>query len=574
MPTFHLNSFHPVTAMQIVIPMSGFGERFRKAGYAVPKPLIVVEGKPIIAHVVDMFPGETDFIFICNEAHLASPDYRMAEIILGCCPTARIVGIAPHKLGPMHAVEQVLDLLDPERPVVVNYCDFSCYWDWRHFRSFVAASRCGGAIPAYRGFHPHSLGTTNYAYLREQGGWVQDIREKRPFTADRLQEYASSGTYYFRSAALLRWAAGVQREQALTAGGEFYASLAYSPLLAAGEQIAVYPLQHFMQWGTPEDVAEYSAWSRLFRRLAEPAAADSKASGTLIMPMAGLGQRFTSAGFSQPKPLIPVSGLPMAVQAARQMPPSARQCFVIRADMRGADVIEAEMQHAFPSAHISRVAGLTEGQAISAKVGLDALAATGEPPEGPLTLAACDAGFLYRAEMLDSLLQDPEVDVLVWVARGLPNAMRHPAQFGWVDAEPSGAIRRVSVKAPLGQPATDPIVTGTFTFRRADDFSRALARMVAADDRVNGEFYLDTCVNHALAMGLRCWIFEVDHWICWGTPNDFQSFAYWQSCFDQWPAHPYRLEADTQVPADRIVALRAANHWPQPSLPGACDAAA
>ena len=41
--------------MQIIIPMSGFGERFRAAGYAVPKPLIEVDGKTIIQHVVEMF---------------------------------------------------------------------------------------------------------------------------------------------------------------------------------------------------------------------------------------------------------------------------------------------------------------------------------------------------------------------------------------------------------------------------------------------------------------------------------------------------------------------------------------
>lgn len=48
--------------MQIVIPMSGFGERFRRAGYTVPKPLIEIERKPVISHVIDMFPGETNFI--------------------------------------------------------------------------------------------------------------------------------------------------------------------------------------------------------------------------------------------------------------------------------------------------------------------------------------------------------------------------------------------------------------------------------------------------------------------------------------------------------------------------------
>ena len=116
--------------MKIIIPMSGFGERFRRAGYLVPKPLVIVEGKPIIAHVIDMFPGESDFLFICNQDHLEEPSYRMADILRHYCPTGTVVGIAPHKLGPIHAVRQIEHLLDPTQAVIVNYCDFTCYWDW------------------------------------------------------------------------------------------------------------------------------------------------------------------------------------------------------------------------------------------------------------------------------------------------------------------------------------------------------------------------------------------------------------------------------------------------------------
>ena len=47
--------------------------------------------------------------------------------------------------------------------------------------------------------------------------------------------------------------------------------LAYKPLLAAGLPVAVYDLQHFMQWGTPEDVAEYRNCSQAFRQLLAPA---------------------------------------------------------------------------------------------------------------------------------------------------------------------------------------------------------------------------------------------------------------------------------------------------------------
>ena len=80
--------------MQIVIPMSGFGERFRRAGYVLPKPLIEIDGKSVIAHVIGMFPGETDFIFICNRDHLSEPSYRMEETISRYCPAGLVVAIA------------------------------------------------------------------------------------------------------------------------------------------------------------------------------------------------------------------------------------------------------------------------------------------------------------------------------------------------------------------------------------------------------------------------------------------------------------------------------------------------
>lgn len=534
--------------MQIVIPMSGFGERFRRAGYVLPKPLIEIDGKPIIAHVVDLFPGETDFIFICNRDHLANPSYRMEETIKRYCPTGRVVDIGAHKLGPVHAVQQAADLIDPRRPVVVNYADFTCYWDWRDFREFVAQNRCDGAIPSYKGFHPHSLGSTNYAYLREVDGWVTDIQEKQPYTDNRMEEYASSGTYYFASGQLMLDAFHAMKERNLDVGGEFYASLAYKPLLETGKRIAVYEVQHFMQWGTPEDVAEYRTWSDTFRRLVDPAYARVPAvGGTTLIPMAGLGERFLREGYPVTKPLIPVSGKPMVVQATADLPVAARHVFVLRKDMPGLDEIRNTLHATFPATHCVILDGPTDGQARTALLGLRAALSDTEN-DSMLTIAACDNGGLYRSERLQVLLDDPDTDVIVWVARGYPNAVRHPRMYGWVACRDDGnLVSGVSVKKPLADPAHDPIITGTFTFRRGSDFVRAVEHMIERNARVNGEFYIDTCIEDALALGLTVRIFELDSYLCWGTPDDLRTFEYWQSCFDKWDGHPYRLEMDINI---------------------------
>lgn len=534
--------------------MSGFGERFRRAGYRVPKPLIEIEGKPIIAHVIAMFPGEHDFLFICNSDHLADAGFRMEEILRQYCPGGRVVGIPPHKLGPIHAVREVEHLIDPDRPVVVNYCDFTCYWDWRHFKNFVAATGCQGAIPAYKGFHPHTLGSTNYAYMREADGWVLDIQEKQPYTNNRMEEYASSGTYYFASGKVMSDAFRLTIAQQLNVGGEYYVSLAYKPLLAAKSSIAIYPLQHFMQWGTPDDVAEYNGWSTAFRRLIAPEQPEPPPRGSLVIPMAGLGQRFANEGYSVTKPLIPVSGKPMVMQAIHDLPRATNYSLVLRTDMPGFHAISDQLLQAYPNAVIETLSEVTEGQACTALIGLEALECKLGKVPGPVTFGACDNGALYDANTFWALADNPDVDVIVWGVRGHGNAVRHPQMFGWIDAN-NGLIRHISVKTPLATPASDPIVLGTFTFRRAEDFRRVVERLVARDGRINGEFYIDSCINDAIELGLRCHLFEVDSFLSWGTPDDLRTFEYWQSCFHKWASHPYRLELDGRIPEDAVEAL-------------------
>ena len=49
--------------------MSGVGQRFIDKGYRLPKPLIPISGKPMIQHVVEMFPGVEEILFIVNREH-------------------------------------------------------------------------------------------------------------------------------------------------------------------------------------------------------------------------------------------------------------------------------------------------------------------------------------------------------------------------------------------------------------------------------------------------------------------------------------------------------------------------
>jgi len=551
---------------QVVIAMSGFGERFRRAGYTIPKPLIEVHGRPIIGHVVDMFPGINDIIFICNQDHLDEPSFRMRDILTELCPGCQIVGIPAHKLGPVHAVLKVREVINPERPTIINYCDFTCYWDFDDFQSFVVQSDCDGAIPAYTGFHPHMLGSTNYAYVREKGGWVKDIQEKQPYTDTPMEEYASSGTYYFRTGALALEYCQKTIDEGTTLNGEYYVSLVYKPLLQDGYWVAVYPIQHFMQWGTPIDLAEYQHWAKIFYRLLQYEGPPAMQEGALLMPMAGAGSRFRKAGYVLPKPLIPVNGKPMAVQAALDLP-AANLVFVLRQDLDRLDVIKAVMLQDFPIASTVVLNELTDGQARTCLLATD-----GMDPSAPLTIGACDNGILYDHSAFEALMTNPEVDVIVWGVREHPNAARNPHMYGWIDAQ-DGQVKQVSVKTPLPKDTTDQqVIIGAFTFKRTEDFRCAAEQLISKDAQINGEYYVDSCINEAIELGLRCAVFTVDAYLCWGTPEELRSYEYWQSCFHKWPGHIYQLKNDPRISASARAELEArfAPFTPMLPEPGKC----
>ena len=97
--------------MQLIIPMSGFGQRFIKKGYKIPKPLIEIEDKVIISHIYQMFPGIDSITFICNEKHLNDPNFKMMKKIKNICNSARVISIEPHKNGPYMLFLKQLNLL-------------------------------------------------------------------------------------------------------------------------------------------------------------------------------------------------------------------------------------------------------------------------------------------------------------------------------------------------------------------------------------------------------------------------------------------------------------------------------
>lgn len=250
--------------MKVVIPMSGTGERFKSAGYKKPKPLIKVDGLPMINHIVNLFSPDDEFIFICNTEHLSDKELGLEKYLKDIRINSKVVGIGRHKLGPNYAILAASTLLD-DGPVFVTYCDFNLKWNREGFLNEVKKLAPHSASVCYRGFHPHLLGPNVYAGVRVgDDGFVEEVREKYSFTENKMDTWQQSGLFYFSSGELLKQYCERALEEGWALNGESYTSLLFNPMIADSLKSFVYPAEQFCQWGTPEDLEEYEAWSRYF----------------------------------------------------------------------------------------------------------------------------------------------------------------------------------------------------------------------------------------------------------------------------------------------------------------------
>lgn len=515
--------------MHIIIPMSGIGKRFIDAGYKKPKPLITVEDKPIIEHVINLFPTESKFTFICNDLHLKETNMRLILKIL--VPTCNIFEVSVEKRkGPVDAILQAKELIDDNEQVIISYCDYGTKWDYIKFKEQLNNTNADGGIACYKGFHPHMLGTDNYAFVRETNMFMDEIQEKKPFTSNRIEEYASNGTYYFKSGSIVKKYFQKLVDLNICVNNEFYCSMVYNLMKQDELKTLIFPIEKMLQWGTPKDLEEYLIWSNYFLNRKTDFNSNFKdiMNTTLILPMAGAGSRFFNVGYLDPKPLLDIEGLPMVVQAVKCLPETTNKIFICQNEHLSKYKIGDTIQNHFTNSNILEIDYVTEGQACTCELALKKYSIDDDKP---IIISACDNGVYYDIDEYNKLVLDDSVDIIIWSFSNNPTSKLYPQMYAWLDVDSEGYIRRVSIKKPFTDCENKYAIIGTMLFKKTKYFKEGLEIIYKENLRTNGEFYVDNLIEPLIKQGYKAKIFNVSNYLCWGTPNDYRTYNYWYEYF-------------------------------------------
>src|SRR5699024_5717772 len=126
-----------------------------------------------------------------------------------------------------------------------------------------------------------------------------------------------------------------------------------------------------------------------------------------------------------------------------------------------------------------------------------------------------------------------ENDIIVFTYTDNEAVLKNPNAYGWMIVDDSNRIIGTSIKKAISDnPMKDHAVVATFWFKRGNVFVESTEKMISENDRVNNEFYVDQVIKHALDLGYKASILDIDRYICWGTPADYEiyqkTYEYWK----------------------------------------------
>lgn len=235
----------------------------------------------------------------------------------------------------------------------------------------------------------------------------------------------------------------------------------------------------------------------------------------IILAMAGRGSRFAKAGFTTPKPLIEVDGMPMfkkALSSLDGVKAKKRYTIIIRGEHEREHNLTKLLQEVLPEANVVITDEEPTGalrDAYRAKPHL-------KPDEG-IVILDCDLWF--SSQPYYDMLQD-SLNGKNDIVGGLLTFETHDPRYSFAEINDNWMVKRTAEKEAI----SDRAITGAYYIANGDIFSQAADALLTQPltDKMP-EYYVSHIYNILLKKG-KVQATPVEGFASFGTPEELAAY--------------------------------------------------
>jgi len=228
--------------LNVLIPMAGAGSRFEIAGYTFPKPLIDVNGKPMIQVVVDNLNLDANFIYVVQKSHRQK--YNLDTLLNLITPNCTIIEVDGLTEGAACTALMAKDLINNDNPLFFANSDQYVEWNSNEFMYKMQETNFDGGIVTFKSTHP------KWSFVKlDENNFASMVAEKNP-----ISDLATVGYYFWKNGSDFVKYAEQMINNNIRVNNEFYVCPVFNEAINDGKKIITFNASKMWGIGTPEDL--------------------------------------------------------------------------------------------------------------------------------------------------------------------------------------------------------------------------------------------------------------------------------------------------------------------------------
>lgn len=233
--------------INIVIPAAGLGTRFNTA---LPKPLLDVNGCPMLARVINNFTHIDSKFFVCILKEHQEKFNIIDNVKKHLFRSSFVEYIIIDKLtdGPARTSYLTKQFIDQNTPMIVTNCDQIIFdLDLDKLQSFAKKNLADGVIGTFYSNSPKN----SYVRLNDDG-LITQVKEK-----EVISNYATNGLHFWTKASHFFESCDQMFSRNDKVNNEFYVAPSYNYMINDGKKVIQYFFNEHFPIGIPQDLEKF-----------------------------------------------------------------------------------------------------------------------------------------------------------------------------------------------------------------------------------------------------------------------------------------------------------------------------
>lgn len=246
----------------------------------------------------------------------------------------------------------------------------------------------------------------------------------------------------------------------------------------------------------------------------------------VIIPMAGLGDRFVRKGYTKPKPLIEADGKPIIDYILDMFDLSDEIVCICNKEHVEKYKIDEELYLKHPNMKVVVIDNHKKGPIYTVQQAYDYI-----KDDEEVIISYCDNPYIWDYEDFKNYVKVKKLDGCILSHIGNhPHALNSTKMaFMKVDkSEPDFLVTEIKEKESYTNDHLSEFAsTGTYYFAKGSYVKKYFDEAVEKNIQYNGEFYVTLCYNLLIKDGLKVGQYCTQFVTVFGTPEELESFNAW-----------------------------------------------